>query len=402
MSKTVYVTGVGIITGLGYGKQVTMEGLRSHRSAIKKVRYLRTEHKDMLVSEVPFSDEEMMQMLNIEDDTIITRAALIGRLALKEALEEAHLDPNMQEATFISGTTVGGMDKSELYYLDFLNNNSKNEYIKTHDCGACSEIIADLCGGFNMMTTLSTACSSAANALLIGKELIETGRADIVVAGGTECITKFHLNGFNALMILDQEQCRPFDKTRAGLNLGEGAGYIVLESKESVKRRKISPLCKLSGCANRCDAFHQTASSPNGEGAYLAMMEALKDAGLQPSDIDYINAHGTGTAHNDLSEGTAIMRVFGDNIPPTASIKSYIGHTTSAAGGVEGVISVLALRGNYMPVNLNFKEKIDELSFVPLHEDIEHKPIRHIISNSFGFGGNDTVCIFSNIKEDEI
>lgn len=399
MNKTLFVTGTGIITGLGYGRQAQMEALRRKQSAVGKVRYLQTEHTELPVSQVPFSNEEMMDYLEIPRKTVMTRTVLLGRMALKEALEESGINPREQRTVFVSGTTVGGMDKSEQFYLDFLNNDKKNAYIKTHDCGTCSEMIAGYCGGFDKMTTLSTACSSAANALLIGMEMIQTGHADVAVVGGSECITRFHLNGFNTLMILDKEICRPFDKTRAGLNLGEGAGYLVLESEESLIRRKAKALCRFSGCANRCDAFHQTASSPDGEGAYLAMKAALENAGLQASDIDYINAHGTGTLHNDLSEGKAIMRLFGDKIPPTASVKGYIGHTTSAAGGVEGVLSVLALNGNYMPVNLNFHEKIDELSFSPSIEEYPSKPLKHILSNSFGFGGNDTVCIFSRAEE---
>lgn len=398
---TVFVTGVGIISGLGYGRSATMEALRGHRSAIGKIRYLGTSH-DLPVSEVPYSNEEMMDILNIPHETIMTRTALIGKLALKEAMEDASLKPSEQRTVFISGTTVGGMDKSEQFYLDFLSNDNHKEFIKTHDCGTCTEMIAEPYQGFEMMTTLSTACSSAANAIQIGMELIQSGRCDVAVVGGSECITKFHLNGFNTLMILDKEQCRPFDKTRAGINLGEGAGYLVIESEDSVKRRNVKPLCILSSCANRCDAFHQTASSPNGEGAFLAMSDALREAGLQPGDIDYVNAHGTGTQGNDLSEGNALMRVFGDKMPPVASIKSFIGHTTSAAGGVEGVISVLALLENYMPVNLNFNDKIEEHSFEPLHQDIIPQRLEHIMSNSFGFGGNDTVCIFSKIKEDKI
>ena len=401
MNKTVFVTGVGIISGLGYGRGATMDALREHRTAIGKIRYLGTSH-DLPVSEVPYSNEEMMDMLNIHHDTIMTRTALIGKLALKEAMEDASLNPAEQRTVFISGTTVGGMDKSEQFYLDFLSNDNHKEYIKTHDCGTCSEMIAEQYQGFEMMTTLSTACSSAANAIQIGMELIQSGRCDAAVVGGSECITKFHLNGFNTLMILDKEQCRPFDQTRAGINLGEGAGYLVIESEDSVKRRDVKPLCVLSSCANRCDAFHQTASSPNGEGAFLAMTDALREAGLQASDIDYVNAHGTGTQGNDLSEGNALMRVFGDNMPPVASIKSYIGHTTSAAGGVEGVISVLALLENYMPINLNYGNKIEEHSFEPLHQEIIPQKLEHIMSNSFGFGGNDTVCIFSKIKEDKI
>jgi 3-oxoacyl-[acyl-carrier-protein] synthase-1 len=288
------------------------------------------------------------------------------------------------------------MDMSEQYYLDFLENDTRNAYIATHDCGACTEMIADHAGVFSMVDTLSTACSSAANAIMQGALLLRSRRADIVVAGGCECITKFHLNGFNTLMILDREPCKPFDANRAGLNLGEGAAYLVLESEASAQERGLSPLCRLTGWGNACDAFHQTASSPEGEGACLSMRKALDSAGLAPGEIGYINAHGTGTANNDLSEGIAIRRVFGQHIPPVSSTKAFTGHTTSAAGGVEAVISILALQHNFIPVNLNFSSPMQELDFVPATAEHSPLPLRHILSNSFGFGGNDTSLIFSN------
>jgi len=306
---------------------------------------------------------------------------------------------------FINGVTVGGMDKTEQYYLDFLSNNSQDEYIAIHDCGACSEIIADYFGNlFNHVQTVSTACSSAANAIMAGAMLLKSGRVDVVVAGGCECITKFHLNGFNTLMILDSEPCKPFDANRQGINLGEGAAYVVLETEEHFLNRNSRnvPLAVLSGYANTCDAFHQTASSPDGEGAYLAMKQALEVAELQPSDIDYINAHGTGTQNNDSSESTAISRVFGEKIPVVSSTKSFTGHATSAAGGLEAVISILSLQNNFMPANLNFSTKPDDLPFTPLvvGQHAAH-PLKHILTNSFGFGGNNTSLIFSKYRNNE-
>lgn len=293
------------------------------------------------------------------------------------------------------------MDKTEQYYLDFLSNNSRDEYIAIHDCGACTEMIADYFGIFSHVNTISTACSSAANAIILGAELLKSGRADIVVAGGSECITKFHLNGFNTLMILDSEPCKPFDAKRHGINLGEGAAYVVLEIEEHFNKRNTNfpSLGELKGYANTCDAFHQTASSPDGEGAYRAMKQALEIAELQPADIDYINAHGTGTENNDLTEGIAIMRIFGENIPPISSTKSFTGHATSAAGGLEAVISILALQHNFIPKNLNFSEKIPELSFTPINECNIHinSGLQHVLSNSFGFGGNNTSLIFSKL-----
>jgi 3-oxoacyl-[acyl-carrier-protein] synthase-1 len=260
-------------------------------------------------------------------------------------------------------------------------------------------MIADYFAVFSQVYTISTACSSAANAILLGAELLKSGNADIVVAGGSECITKFHLNGFNTLMILDKEKCRPFDATRAGLNLGEGAAYLVLETEEHFhKRADFPPLAELKGYANTCDAYHQTASSPEGDGAFLAMKKAVENANLKTSDVDYINAHGTGTQNNDLSEGTAIQQLFGSNIPPVSSTKAFTGHTTSAAGSVEAVISILALQNNFVPANLNFKHKMEELNFEPSanpHKAL--KPVSVVLSNSFGFGGNDTSLIFGKL-----
>jgi 3-oxoacyl-[acyl-carrier-protein] synthase-1 len=289
------------------------------------------------------------------------------------------------------------MDMSEQYYLDFLENDTRNAYISAHDCGACTEMIADYFGIFSHLETISTACSSAANAIMTGAQLIHAGKADIAVVGGSECITKFHLNGFNTLMILDREHCKPFDAHRAGLNLGEGAAYLVLESEKTLRCRNVEPLCRLSGYANSCDAYHQTASSPQGEGAYIAMMKALASAQMHPEAIDYVNAHGTGTENNDLTEGKAIQRVFGENIPPVSSTKSFTGHTTSAAGGVEAVISLLALQHDFIPANLNFSTPMEALPFTPVTGETPHIPLKHVLSNSFGFGGNESSLILSKL-----
>ena len=410
----ILISGMGIVSAIGNNLNETLLSLQAQKSGIAPVRYLKTSHTEFPVGEVKMTNEEMMNILKIPGHVATTRTALLGTLAVKEALENAGLiQPDIRQIAFINGTTVGGMDKSEQFYIDFIENDTKNAYIATHDCGACTEMIADYFGIFSQIDTISTACSSAANAILLGAELLKSGRADIVVAGGSECISKFHLNGFNTLKILDCEPCRPFEATRAGLNLGEGAAYLVMEKapRNPPERGKFSPsfgggrgeaICRLSGYANACDAFHQTASSPDGEGAYLAMKKALEEAGLSPQQIDYVNAHGTGTENNDLSEGAAIVRLIGENIPPVSSTKSYTGHTTSAAGSIESVISILALQHNFIPVNLNFSKKMPELPFEPYSDchcelDSQSPELRHVLSNSFGFGGNDTSLIFSKI-----
>ena len=275
-----------MVSAIGIGKEETLAALLAGRTGIGQMKYLPSCHNDLPVGEVPLSNEEMVQKLGIADDVRYTRTALMGKLALREALQEARLEGEaLGKAHFISATTVGGMDRRETYYEHEKDSDYTFACIATHHCGSCTEMVADGLGTFASMSTVSTACSSATNAMITGANMLRCRMADIVVVGGTESLTKFHLNGFNALMILDAQQCRPFDRDRAGLNLGEGAAYLVLETAESVRKRGVKPLCALSGYGNACDAFHQTASSPDGEGAWLAMQEALQLAGLKPEDI---------------------------------------------------------------------------------------------------------------------
>ncbi len=385
---------MGVVSAIGLGKAQTLEALLANRSGVGELKYLKTEHKEFPVGEVQLTDAEMRKRLDIAEDAVTTRTALMGMLALEEALADARLTQEMlPQVGFISGTTVGGMDMSEQFYLDYIHGEAHKEYIAAHDCGSCTEMTAKRFGKFAFVTTLSTACSSAANAIILGANMIRCGEADIVVVGGSECITKFHLNGFNSLMILDTQPCRPFDATRNGLNLGEGAAYLVLESEESAKKRGATAQALLSGYGNACDAFHQTASSPDGEGAFRAMKEALELAGLQPSEIDYINAHGTGTPNNDVSESQAMKRLFGDNVPPVSSTKPFTGHTTSASGSIEAVFCILALQNGFVPVNLNWSQAMED-GIVPVSQPVR-KALNHILCNAFGFGGNDSSLLFS-------
>ena len=386
------ITGAGIVSAIGNNQTETLEALRQGRTGIAPLTYLNTSHREFPVGEVKMSDEAMKQRLGIGREPT-TRTMLLGVIALEEALQQAGLTGH-KGCALVSGTTVGGMDKTEQFYLDFLENDSRVPYIMTHGCGATTEAIADRFGIFSMVTSVSTACSSAANAIVLGANLIRSGQTEIAVVGGAECITKFHLNGFNSLMILDHEQCRPFDATRAGLNLGEGAAYLVLETAASARRRGAKVIGELSGYGNACDAFHQTASSDDGEGAFLAMQQALGRAGLQPQDIDYVNAHGTGTPNNDASESRALQRIFGAELPPVSSTKGMTGHTTSASGSVEAVICLLAMANGLIPTNCGWHEQMED-GITPVTACLEGQHLRHVMCNSFGFGGNDSSFILS-------
>jgi len=397
MSKKVYVTGLGMMSAIGNTVAENLDALQRGQSGIGPIRYLNTRHRDKLpVGEIKCSDEAMIEKLNLDKSNPYTRAALISIMAAKEAAESINYKPDTSVRTgLISGTTVGGMDKSEVYYQQFRTTGEHINYLDTHDCGDSTEKAADYLGIKDFVSTTSTACSSAANSIMLGVRMIQQGLLDRVFAGGVESLTKYHLNGFNSLMILDNEACKPFDNNRKGLNLGEGAAYIVLESEALVAKRKAHTYCHISGFGNACEAYHQTASTPDGKGAYLAMEEALKKAGLQPADIDYINAHGTGTENNDLAEGSAIQRLFAGNIPPVSSTKGFTGHATSAAGGLEAIYSILSLQEGVIFPNLNWHTQMEELSFAPVTQRLDNQQIKHVLSNSFGFGGNNSSLIFS-------
>jgi 3-oxoacyl-[acyl-carrier-protein] synthase-1 len=397
MSKRIFVTGIGIISGIGNNVEETLESIKQKKTGVTDIKYLKTIHKGVLpVSEVKLSEDELIERAKLNKNEPFTRSTLIGIIAANEAVKSANIkDIKECKTGLISGTTVGGMDKSELFYHDLLNTTKHIEYIETHDCGDSTERIADYVGVKDFVSTTSTACSSAANSMILGARMIKNGLLDRVIAGGIESLTRYHMNGFNTLMILDKEPCKPFDDNRKGLNLGEGAAFLVLESEELVKKSGKKVLAELTGYGNSCEAFHQTASTPEGKGAYAAMKEALDRSGLKATDIDYVNAHGTGTDNNDLSEGRAIQTLFGDNIPKVSSTKGYTGHTTSAAGGVEAVLSVLAIQNNMIFPNLNFETQMKELSFSPETELLEGVKVDHVLSNSFGFGGNNSALIFS-------
>jgi 3-oxoacyl-(acyl-carrier-protein) synthase len=399
MDSSVYVAGVGVISAIGNNVAEHLNAFKSKKAGMGDITMLNTIHKGELpVAEVKLSNEELSVITGLSVQT--SRTALLSLVAAREALADAAIPGfDSLRTGFVSANSVGGMDKSEDFFVEFLADNSKGRLrnVFDHECGSKTEIVADQLGITDYMTTISTACSSSANAIFYGARLIRNNVLDVVIAGGTDSLTKFTLNGFNTLMILDKKLCRPFDEHREGLNLGEGAGYLVLVSDKVAKTLSKNPYCKLSGYNNSNDAYHQTASSPDGTGSYLAMKGALKKAGLAPSDIDYINLHGTGTPNNDSAEGTAIKRIFDPEYPPMSSTKSYTGHTLGASGGIEAVFSVLAIGHHMIYPNLRFETRMSELPFEPETEFLTGQDIKHVMSNSFGFGGNCTSLIFSAI-----
>lgn len=396
MSNRVAITGMGIISAIGNSVTENLNALLKNETGIAEIQHLETLHRSKFkLGEVKLSNQELINQLNLPEDNNFTRTALLGLMAVKEALNSALVsDINQEKTGLISSTSVGGMDMTEHYFFEYENFPDKQKYILSHDAGDSTQKIADNIGLKGFTSTISTACSSAANAIMMGAKLIQTGRLDRVIVGGTDALSKFTLNGFNSLMILSDELNQPFDENRKGLNLGEAAAFLVLESDEMVHKYDKKVLAYLSGYANFNDAYHQTASSETGEGAFLAMQKALKIANLSAEQIDYVNAHGTATPNNDASESTALKRIFLNHEFDFSSTKPFTGHTLAAAASVEAVFSILALQQQKVWANLNFEQPIPEFGLIP-QTHIKPKKIEHVLSNSFGFGGNCSTLIFS-------
>lgn len=389
------VTGIGIISAIGNGAEENHRALMEKRTGIGKATVLNSSlTQTHLFGEIELTDAQLLEKLGWKGE-VVSRTSLLSAVAVSEAVYHAGLK-DLSETGFISATSVSGMDRSESFLGDFLlnGNTSEVERIMTHDGGTTTRQVAQHFGIHGPVNTISTACSSGVNAIAMGARMLRQGMVQRVIVGGTDGLCRLTANGFNSLMILDQEWCRPMSADRAGLNLGEGAAYLVLEPQEIAEARGAKVLATVSGWANTNDAYHQTASSPDGDGAYRSMKLALEKAGLSPSDISYINAHGTGTPNNDQSESIAIDRLFGKTKPPISSTKAYTGHTLAAAGAIEAVFCVMALQNQRLLPNLNHSQPIAENDWLPVTEPIEAE-LKHVLSNSFGFGGNNSSVVIS-------
>ncbi|PXY39666.1 beta-ketoacyl-[acyl-carrier-protein] synthase family protein [Flavobacterium cheongpyeongense] len=395
--KGVAITGMGIISSIGNSVEENYISLIENKIGISRIQNISTVHADSIkVGEIKKTNDELVNELKLSPDNNFSRTAMIGVFAAKQAVKEAGITSiNEFRTGLISATSVGGMDMTEKHYYDYFKHPELIKYISCNDGGDVADKIAQELGLKGMVTTISTACSSAANAIMLGARLIKTGKLDRVIVGGTDALAKFTINGFKTLMILSDDYNKPFDNNRKGLNLGEAAAYLVLESDDVVLRQNKKVLARVSGYGNANDAFHQTASSENGDGAYLAMKKAFEISGLKPSQIDYINVHGTATPNNDLSEGRALLRIYeNEKIPDFSSTKPFTGHTLAAAAAIEAVYSVLAIQNNIVYPNLNFETPMEEFDLKP-QTILKNKKIEHVLSNSFGFGGNCSTLIFS-------
>ncbi|HEY4414337.1 MAG TPA: beta-ketoacyl-[acyl-carrier-protein] synthase family protein [Verrucomicrobiae bacterium] len=326
-----------------------------------------------------------------------SRSDKLGWLAARAAVADAGINfrENGERAGIFLGTSVGGSFDSEKFLAKLIKQGKFHPRpTRFHECSSTVDLIANDFGLLGPSAAIATACSSSALAIAQAAEAIMAGDADVMLAGGVDSLSRMTWGGFHSLLLVDAEGCRPFDGGRGGMSLGEGAGILVLESEASARRRGAKILARLSGWGLSCDAYHATAPHPQGAGAATAMQNALRRAGLAPSAIDYLNAHGTGTRDNDVAEGIAMKTVFHNRVPPFSSTKRVFGHALAASGSLEAIVCIEALRRQALPPNPGFNKCDPAIGLIPVTES-QPARLTHAMSNSFGFGGNNGVLIFS-------
>lgn len=412
MKRRVVVTGLGLVTPNGIGVETAWKNICEGKSGIGPItRFDTNGFETKIAAEVKdFHPEQYIEKKEIKKMDLFIQYALA---ATKEALEDAQLrinPENCERIGVIVGTGLGGLPNIEKYHQILMERGPSRVspfFIPMVIANLASGHIAIQFGAKGPNTCIVTACATGAHCIGDAFRAIRYGDADAIIAGGTEAnITPLCVSGFNAMKALStrndepQKACRPFEKNRDGFVIGEGAGILILEELEFALRRKAKIYAELIGFGYTGDAYHITAPPPDGEGAARCMKMAIRDAGLTPEEVDYINAHGTSTPLNDVTETIAIKTVFGEHAKkiPISATKSMTGHLLGAAGSTEAIFTILSIRDGILPPTINYEEPDPEcdLDYVP--NQARRQTIRVGMSNAFGFGGTNATLIFKKFE----
>jgi 3-oxoacyl-[acyl-carrier-protein] synthase II len=399
----VAITGAGSINAVGAGVDAFARALREGRCGIGPLSlFPTTGHRSETAAEVPnlVPPEWLPRAVRRR----ASRTAVLALHAAHEALAAANLTAVDQAAAgVVLGTTTGGMPVGELCFRETLDRGARGGrlggWIEAPVC-APTEVLAAVLGCHGPRSTVSTACSSGANALGFAADWIRSARATVMLCGGTDALCRSTFAGFDALQALDRDRCRPFDRKRSGLSLGEGAAMFVFEDWDHAVRRGAEILGEFVSYGITADAHHLTQPHPDGAGAAAAMRRALSEGDVALEAVDYVNAHGTGTPLNDVIETRAIKSVFGAHAHrmPVTSTKSMVGHCLGAAGAIEALASLIALRGGFIPPTISLSDPDPEcdLDYVP--EASRAAALNVALSNSYGFGGNNTSLVLRRVQ----
>ena len=367
---------MGITSSLGFGVRLHVDSLRKNCSGVRELKLFTPSAGNVFpVGEIP----------NFEQTLNIPRTHELAFLAAQEALSGTRVIPD----SIIVGTTTGGMPSTEALLRESEKDADRYKY---HSTSSVAEFLACVLRCSGLVLTITTACSSGAIAIKLAYELIASGKANCVLAGGADALCRLTYYGFNSLQLIDPSGARPLDRDRNGMTIAEGSAMLLLEGRESSPDNAIA---ELLGGGLSCDAYHPAAPHPEGRGALAAMKKAVRDTGISFADIGYINLHGTGTQDNDLAESKAIYSIFGENIPPSSSVKGAIGHPLGASGAIESVICAAAIWEGLIPANTGCTNPDPALNLKPVLTPLEQK-VTVTLSNSFGFGGNNACLVLAD------
>jgi len=391
--EPVAVTGIGLVTAVGWTPDEVWRSIAEGRSGLGELTLFESPRCGHLpIAEVRGNPAGRSSLASgSRSDHLAEYAA--GQAFKAANLETAPRRINPRAGVVVGGST-GGMLEAETFLEKLINEREVDlTLIEHYLCASSTDAIAARFGLGAFRSTVSTACSSSALAIATACDVIKSGEADVMLAGGVDSLTRLTLNGFASLLIVAEDGCRPFDEDRKGMSLGEGAAFLVLENEKHAADRGAEILARVIGYGSTCDSHHATAPDPEGDGIRRAMEIALKDAGIPGKDIDYINAHGTGTLDNDRAEANAVLGVFGKEIPLISSTKRFFGHTLAAAGAIEAAVCIMALRRQQVPGNLGLRKVEEGIEIAPVRET-QNANLKTAMTNSLGFGGNNVSMIF--------
>jgi 3-oxoacyl-[acyl-carrier-protein] synthase II len=386
--RRIVVTGVGAVSPHGIGAKAFWSGLAAGAGAIRPLTVIESEgFRCRIAGEVAEP---------VAGSARRTRADRFAIAAADEALRDAGLGATERaDAALVVGAVGGGMLEAEAWYWAARAGGPVAvPAVRSVLPCAHADVLAGRFGVGGPRHTVVTACSSGAVALAEAAALIADGVVDVALAGGVDAITRICFMGFNALKLLDPAPCRPFDRERRGMSIGEGAGFVVLEDAGRARARGVRAYAELAGYGMTTDAYHVTAPEPEGDGMMRAIRAALDAARETPASVQYVNAHGTGTPQNDRVEARAVERVFGPGTVLVSSTKSMIGHTMAAAGSLEAIATVLALGHGVVPPTANLATPDPDVHFDCVPRVAREVPLDCAISNSFGFGGQNVTLLF--------
>ncbi|MCS7182420.1 MAG: beta-ketoacyl-[acyl-carrier-protein] synthase family protein [Thermoanaerobaculum sp.] len=397
--ERVVITGVGLVTALGPDQATTWRRLLAGETGIRPLSLFPTEgYRARTAAQV---EDGSLKLPPVAPQTLrhASRASRFALAAASEALAQAGLNPTPSVPwAVVFGGGAAGLFEAEPFVARRLRLGPKvrgvAEFVEVPQDAPTDRVAAawGLCGE---RITVTTACSSSTIAIGLGAELIRQGRAEVVLAGGTDALCQLTFAGFNSLRAVDPERARPFDRRRQGLSIGEGAAVVVLEQARGAARRGARPLAEVLGLGVTNDAYHMTQPEPSGASWARTVRAALEDARVDPQDVGYINAHGTATEQNDPAECAAYQQVFGQRLThiPISSVKGAVGHCLCAAGGIEAAITVLALVHQILPPTVGLEELDEACPIDAIPGQPRSKAVEVALSSSFAFGGNSAVLV---------